>query len=72
MSAGVLTLENCSHANTKRGEDMPLVYGSARTEVCVDCGSFRQRTHHDEVPMGFAGRWRQASEYDDAIRQDDE
>jgi len=66
----------CSHVHVVRGEDAPRVYGSWRTQVCLDCGAFREHGHNDRpVPSRpWPGHdWRPASEYEDAVakREDD-
>ncbi len=53
----------CPHLKTKRGDNIPRRWGSFRSEVCRKCGSFRPRTHLDEI----AGEWRPKSEYAAAI-----
>lgn len=56
---------SCSHMRTYRGKDAPLRWGSARTEVCRDCASFRLRTHHDEI----RGDWTSGDQYADAVAE---
>jgi hypothetical protein len=57
---------NCLHTRTARGEDAPRVWGSWRTQVCLDCGAFRMHGH-DEDPRAAPGwsksAWRPAGEY---------
>lgn len=65
----------CKHTNVIRGGDVPRVYGSFRSQVCIDCGAFR--THnHNEVPdplSQLSGHpWRPASEYADAISREED
>lgn len=57
----------CTHANTERGLDYPLVYGSHRTEVCTACGAFR--THGHDKARSQMSAWRPASEYADATAE---
>ena len=63
-----MTKDACPHAKTERGKDVPLRYGSYRSEVCVECGAFRTRDHHDVVNV----RWRPASEYEQATDEDED
>ena len=56
----------CEHFNTKRGRDIGLVYGSARSEVCKDCGGFRTRDHNGRV----LSDWFPATEYERAPAAD--
>jgi hypothetical protein len=64
----------CVHAETKRGDDAPLLYGSHRTEVCLACGAFR--THgHNALPSqigAWASEWKPASEYAAATADEDD
>jgi hypothetical protein len=65
----------CAHARTRRGGDVPRVYGSFRSQVCVDCGAFRTHGHGedpDNPRMTHASGWRPACEYDDAISEPEE
>lgn len=57
--------KTCPHLKTKRGKNAPRVWGSYRTEVCVRCGSFRYRTHLDQlVPVTDArGGWKPEEDY---------
>jgi hypothetical protein len=59
----------CSHTDTIRGADIPLRYGSCRSEVCLNCGAFRERDHHDNLRRGA---WHPASEYADAIAEQEQ
>lgn len=66
-----ISYEPCVHATVERGKDVPRLYGSWRTQVCVDCKAFR--THgHDDVPdpsKPWGGHpWRPAGEYASATR----
>lgn len=63
----------CAHPNTKRGKDIPRRWGTYRSEVCLDCGMFRPRTHittSDHLGE-VAGDWRPADEYEDATTPED-
>jgi hypothetical protein len=53
----------CSHTDTIRGANIPLRYGSCRSEVCLNCGAFRERDHHGNLRSS----WQPASEYAEAI-----
>lgn len=57
---------DCKHERTSRGANIPLRWGSARSEVCRDCGAFRERDHHGNLRDA---RWRPASEYAEAIAE---
>lgn len=46
----------CVHKKTKRGTDIPRVYGSYRTEVCVACGMYRTMGHNGENPDPWRSR----------------
>lgn len=54
--------EHCDHKETFRGKDIPRRYGSYRSEVCQQCGSFRPLTHHDDA----VGPWEPAEKYEPA------
>jgi hypothetical protein len=56
----------CGHTRTKRGENVPLRWGSARSEVCVDCGAFRTHSHTD--PTRWLSEWKPAARYAEAIK----
>ena len=58
-----------THQHTKhhRGPDIPLRYGSARSEVC-ECGTWRMVTHHDNTMPGW--NWRKDS-IDKAAEEDE-
>ena len=62
----------CLHHKTGRGKDAPRVWGSWRTQVCLDCGAFRLHAH-DENPGTAPGwsksAWRPTSEYEVATRE---
>lgn len=61
----------CSHLNTKRGLDSPRQWGSWRTEVCLDCGSFR--THAHDTGRSHLSEWKPANEYEqETTRYDDD
>lgn len=45
--------EACLHEKTTRGPNVPLRYGSLRSEVCEACGAGRTTDHHG----GRASRW---------------
>lgn len=66
-----VTIEPCTHEHSRRGADIPRVYGSWRSEVCDTCGAFRERDHHDALAPSW--RWRPAAEYSEATaaREDD-
>lgn len=38
-------MTECAHIKTRRGIDVPRMYGSWRTEVCEGCGMFRRVDH---------------------------
>lgn len=59
--------ERCSHPRVTRGADVPLVHGSYRSQVCLDCGAFR--THGHNVPPTSSNKWRPAIGYADAIAE---
>jgi hypothetical protein len=66
--------KKCDHTNVVRGVDVPRVYGSWRTQVCVDCGAFRTHGHNDipEPSKPWAGHdWRPASEYVGVVTEHD-
>jgi hypothetical protein len=61
----------CKHARTARGQDAQRSWGSWRTQVCLDCGSFRMHAHDnapDTSPGWTKSRWRPAPEYEEALR----
>jgi len=58
---------SCSHTETIRGADIPLRHGSCRSEVCLNCGAFRELDHHGNLRRD--GAWQPASEYADAIAE---
>jgi len=57
----------CRHGRRERGKDVPRVYGSWRSQVCLDCGAFRTHGHNDDpdAPGAHANvsGWLPASEY---------
>lgn len=55
----------CLHPATTRGENVPRVYGSWRTEACTACGAFR--THGHDVARSNMSAWQPASEYAEAV-----
>lgn len=55
----------CQHTRTERGKDIPLRWGSHRSEVCLDCGMFRQLGPR---PLP----WRPAEEYQQATEDRDD
>jgi hypothetical protein len=60
-------MDHCTHARTKRGLNIPLRYGSHRSEVCISCGSFRHIAHSsDRRPIGG---WKPASQYEAATEE---
>jgi hypothetical protein len=66
----------CGHPRTVRGLDVPLVWGSRRSQVCVDCGAFRTHGHHHgddpDVRGPDVSGWHPACEYVDATSRRDE
>jgi hypothetical protein len=60
-------LSTCAHPRAKRvgGPRTALVYGSAPTQVCTDCGSWRTMHH-------YPGRWRPAADLLEALERDDD
>lgn len=64
---------DCQHPSTKRGKNIPLRYGSWRSEVCRGCGAYRARDHHGNLITGLHGGWKPASGYKaDTTRDPDE
>lgn len=66
---------NCLHARTERGKDAPRVWGSWRTQVCLDCGAFRMHAHDEDpnVPPGWSkSAWRAASAYEEATAKSED
>ncbi len=65
----VTPVVKCLHARTERGKDAPRVWGSWRTQVCLDCSSFRMHGH-DEDPSSLPGwsksAWHPVGEYEEA------
>jgi hypothetical protein len=60
---------NCLHTKTTRGKDTPRVWGSWRTQVCLDCGAFRMHAHNEDpsaVPSWSKSAWHAAAEYEEA------
>lgn len=55
-----LQTPQCKHEHVGRGPRLPLVYGSAPTEVCLACGVWRDSREH--VAYRPAIKWRQAAE----------
>ena len=51
----------CEHLHTFPGKDIPLRYGSYRSEVCGNCGDYRWMSHSDDSTIGT---WRPASGYE--------
>lgn len=67
--------EACKHLRVERGANVPRVYGSWRTQACIDCGAFRTHGHNDnpDPSKPWPGHaWRPASDYTDAIVVDEE
>lgn len=62
-----LIITPCDHRRSRRGDDVPRVYGSWRTEVCLDCGSFR--THGHDAFRSQKSEWRPAEEYAEATKR---
>lgn len=67
--------KDCKHERRARGKDIPLVYGSHRSQICLDCGAFRRHGHNVDpdselFPVsGALYEWRPASEYADATAE---
>jgi len=59
----------CQHLKTKRGKDIPRLYGSWQSEVCVDCGMFRRRDHHWNLATGWLSGWFDAADYEAATEE---
>jgi hypothetical protein len=55
----------CTHYSTETGPRVPLRYGSAPTQVCRLCGSWRT-VHH------VMGLWRPAHTLAEALKEDEE
>lgn len=51
----------CQHMAVIRGADVPLRYGSHRTQVCISCGAFR--THGHDAARSQMSHWRPAESY---------
>lgn len=65
---------SCEHVDIGPGPRMPLLYGSAPTEVCIRCGMWRDaRRPRSSYPYPKALRdWRPAKELlTDIARGDD-
>lgn len=63
----------CSHTNTRRGRNIPRVWGSWQSRVCTDCGDYRAVDHHGKVAPGIIGVWRSAEFYEeDTAEPEDE
>jgi hypothetical protein len=60
--------EGCKHTTTERGPDIPLRYGSWRSEVCTDCGAWRCVGHSHPEPMGD---WR-TDDINERAKEDEE
>jgi hypothetical protein len=63
---------NCLHTRIERGRDVPRVWGSWRTQVCLDCGAFRMHAHNEDpsaTPGWCKSAWRSAGEYDGATAE---
>ena len=43
--------KRCRHSETVRGPDIPRVYGSFRSEICLDCRAYRKLSHANQEPM---------------------
>lgn len=74
---GMASAVKCLHTRTERGKDAPRVWGSCRTQVCLDCGAFRMHMHgHDEDPSSPPGwskaAWRPVGEYEEATAEPDD
>lgn len=57
----------CDHARTERGKNVPRVYGSWRSEICLDCGAFR--THGHDPGRSHLSAWHPASQYAEATAE---
>lgn len=68
--AEVERLVPCRHSRTRRGLDVPRVYGSWRSEICEDCGAFR--THGHDSARSHLSEWMPAADYAEATRKDDD
>ena len=65
--------DECRHERTKRGKDIPRVYGTYRSQVCIDCGMFRARDHYNKIVNDSRGAWRPAERYaEDTSERDDD
>ena len=66
----------CKHERRGRGKDVPRVYGSWRSQICLDCGGFRTHGHNDDpdAPGEHArvSDWHPASEYAEATSEPEE
>ena len=59
-----MAADYCTHLRRDPGpRRMPLVHGSAATDVCRDCGAWRYYLH------GWS-EWRPASEWDEGMREE--
>lgn len=59
----------CLHTRTVRGKDAPRIWGSWRTQICLDCGAFRMHAHNEDpsAPPGWnKSAWRPAAQYEEA------
>jgi hypothetical protein len=59
-----LETDRCDHKTVIDGPRVPLRHGSAKTLICVDCGSWRKSDFND--------RWRPADTYSLAFVEDDD
>lgn len=61
--------ENCAHINIERGPDIPLRYGSYKTEVCKDCKAWRSFGH---IHRQHLSEWNTKISIEDATKEDEE
>lgn len=62
----------CAHSSTRRGKNIPRVYGSWRSEVCEKCGAYRVRDHRGDLITDYRGRWRSAENYVEDIAESED
>lgn len=65
-------VKGCRHVRVRRGANSPRVYGSWRTQQCLDCGAFRTHRHNvipDPLVPLKDHPWRPASEYADEVAE---
>lgn len=62
--------EDCIHPEYALvpGENMPLVYGSTATQRCTLCEAWRAHSHTSQPDNSYSNRWRDGSEYAEAIK----